>query len=146
MWGPLQAREMGFAGWEIQDGGETGFVLHNAGVALTMGRATSTLIFVRRLEKAFLTIYFGGYPTDAPAEQRKMDMKKVVQSCELFLGRLCKEPVSFQSKGELTLVDNGTAANAPAQPTTLTAGRKLKGGGGRIDTTSEPKKSETWEV
>ncbi len=148
MWGPLQAREMGFEGWEIQDGGETGFVLHNAGTHLTMGRATSTLIFVRRLEKAFLTIYFGGYPSDAPAEQRKMDMKKVVQSCELFLGRLCKESITFQSKGELTLVDNGTAAGGAAanEPTTLTAGRKMKGGGGRIDQIGEPKKSETWEV
>src|SRR5690349_2051805 len=68
LWGPLQAKEMGFEGWEVQDGGETGFVLHNPGVALTMGRATSTLIFVRRLERAYLTIYFGGYPTDAPEE------------------------------------------------------------------------------
>lgn len=151
LWGPLQAREMGFEGWEVQDGGETGFVLHNPGVALTMGRATSTLIFVRRLERAFLTIYFGGYPTDAPAEQRKLDMRKVVQSCELFLGRLAKEPVSFQSKGELTLVDNGTASGPAAaahatEPSGMNGPRRMKGGGGRIDVIGEPKKSETWEV
>lgn len=156
LWGPLQAKEMGFEGWEVQDGGETGFVLHNAGVALTMGRATSTLIFVRRLEKAFLTIYFGGYPTDAPSEQRKLDMRKVVSSCELFLARLAKEQVSFASKGELTLVDNGTnlsnatsssnALGSGSDGSQLGGGRRLKGGGGRIDVIGEPKPSQTWEV
>lgn len=112
MWGPLQAKEMGLDGdWEVQDGGETGFVMHNPGVKLTMGRATSTLIFVRRLERAFLTVYFGGYPTDAPGPQRKLDMQKVVGACEIFLSRLSKEKVKFDFQGELALVDN--ANNAP---------------------------------
>ena len=150
LWGPLQAKEMGFDGWEVQDGGETGFVLHNAGVALTMGRATSTLIFVRRLERAFLTIYFGGYPTDAPEEQRRLDNKKVVQACELFLARLAREPVSFSSKGEMALVDNSSTSpamvDAATQPAGMNGPRRMKGGGGRIDQIGEPKKSETWEV
>ncbi len=124
LWGPLQAKEMGFEGWEVQDGGETGFVFHNAGVRLTMGRATSTLIFVRRLERAFLTLYFGGYPADAPAAQRRLDMQKVVAACETFLGRLAKEPVTFQLQGEMTLVDNVNDA-------TLTTSAKPLLGGGR---------------
>jgi hypothetical protein len=106
MWGPLQAKEMGFDGWELQDGGETGFVFHNAGVKLTMGRATSTLIFVRRLERAFLTVYFGGYPADAPAAQRRLDSQKVVGACEMFLSRIAKETVRFELMGEIALVDN----------------------------------------
>ncbi|MEA3190538.1 MAG: hypothetical protein QOD77_1120 [Thermoplasmata archaeon] len=147
MWGPLQAREMGFEGWEVQDGGETGFVLHNAGTHLTMGRATSTLIFVRRLEKAFLTVYFGGYPADAPAEQRHLDQKKAVSACEMFLGRLAKEPVRFTLMGEIALVDNVNdhAVEAKAAPKTIGTGR-MKGGGGGVDLVGAPKKSETWEV
>jgi hypothetical protein len=117
LWGPLQAKEMGLEGWEFQDGGETGFVSHNAGVALTMGRATSTLIFVRRMERAFLTIYFGGYPADVPAGQRKLDMQKAVKACEIFLTRLAKEPVKFEFMGELTLVDNVNDASLPAKAT-----------------------------
>jgi hypothetical protein len=125
LWGPLQAKEMGFDGWEVQDGGETGFVTHNGGVHLTMGRATSTLIFVRRLERAFLTIYFGGYPSDAPQGQRKLDMQKVVSACELFLARLAKQPVQFELKGEMALVDNRPDARVlDASP----AGRLLGGG------------------
>src|SRR5688572_427666 len=126
LWGPLQAKEMGLEGWEVQDGGETGFVLHNAGIHLTMGRATSTLIFVRRLERAFLTVYFGGYPTDAPAGQRRLDMQKVVQSCEVFLTRLAKEPVRFELQAELTLVDNVNDATVPARAT-LGSGRRASG-------------------
>jgi hypothetical protein len=114
MWGPLQAKEMGLDGWELQDGGETGFVFHNAGVRLTMGRATSTLIFVRRLERAFVTVYFGGYPADAPVGQRRLDVQKVIQACEMFLTRIAKEPVRFELQGEVTLVDNVNDAAKPA--------------------------------
>ncbi|HUR64495.1 MAG TPA: hypothetical protein VM241_08455 [Candidatus Thermoplasmatota archaeon] len=126
LWGPLQAREMGFDGWEVQDGGETGFVTHNGGVHLTMGRATSTLIFVRRLERAYLTIYFGGYPSDAPQGQRKLDLQKVVGACELFLGRLAKQPVQFEMKGEMTLVDN--RPDARVLDASASTGRLLGGG------------------
>ncbi|HEX2065467.1 MAG TPA: hypothetical protein VHI93_01505 [Candidatus Thermoplasmatota archaeon] len=138
LWGPLQAREMGFDGWEVQDGGETGFVTHNAGVHLTMGRATSTLIFVRRLERAFLTIYFGGYPSDAPQGQRKLDMQKAVAACELFLARLARQPVQFEFKGEMALVDNRPDAqvlDAPAQGRLLGGGRRA--GGPVIDADAE---------
>ena len=130
LWGPLQAKEMGLDGWEVQDGGETGFVMHNPGVRLTMGKATSTLIFVRRLERAFLTIYFGGYPTDAPGPQRKLDMQKVTGACEMFLAKLAKEKVRFEFQGEIALVDNSTDATA------LKAGRSAATtkalGGGRL--------------
>jgi hypothetical protein len=150
LWGPLQAREMGLEGWEVQDGGETGFVTHNAGIHLTMGRATSTLIFVRRLERAYLTIYFGGYPSDAPAGQRKLDMQKSVSACEMFLGRLAKENVRFEFMGEMTLVDNGNDAGVvEARPT----GRLLGGGrkGPIIDADAKAtrvpgKKGDIWEV
>ena len=133
LWGPLQAKEMGLDGWEVQDGGETGFVMHNPGVKLTMGRATSTLIFVRRLERAFLTIYFGGYPTDVPGPQRKLDQQKVVGPCEMFLAKLAKEKVRFEFQGELTLVDNANDASPrrgakPAETKALGGGKLSKSG------------------
>lgn len=142
LWGPLAAKEMGLDGWEVQDGGETGFVMHNPGVKLTMGRATSTLIFVRRLERAFLTIYFGGYPTDAPGPQRKLDMQKVVGACEIFLSRLAKEKVKFDFQGELTLVDNANdppakrVKGASVEPKAL-GGGKLSRSGDIIDADEE---------
>lgn len=129
LWGPLQAKEMGLEGWEVQDGGETGFIMHNAGVKLTMGRATSTLIFVRRLQSAFLTVYFGGYPADAPAGQRKLDMQKVVAAAELFLARIAKEPVKFEFHGELSLVDNSNDAALPPRRGGASATPKAIGGG-----------------
>ncbi len=116
LWGPLQARELGLDGWEVQDGGETGYVFHNPGVRLTMGRATSTLIVVRRLSRAFLTVYLGGYPADAPPSQRSMDMQKVVSACEIFLGRLARQAVRFEMTGDWTLVDNLAPAPTPAPP------------------------------
>jgi hypothetical protein len=130
LWGPLAAKEMGLEGWEVQDGGETGFVMHNPAVKLTMGRATSTLIFVRRLERAFLTVYFGGYPADAPAGQRKLDMQKVITQAELFLTRIAKEPVKFEVQGELALVDN-TDAPTPrkGKANAQSAEQKALGGG-----------------
>ena len=143
LWGPLQAKEMGLEGWEVQDGGETGFVMHNAGVKLTMGRATSTLIFARRLERAFLTVYFGGYPADAPAGQRKLDMQKVVAAAEMFLGRLAKQPVTFEFTGELALVDNTEAPMpkgkkpAPAVPKPLGGGKLGRDRGDIIDADEE---------
>lgn len=117
MWGPLQAREMGFEGWDWQDGGETGFVAHNANIRLAAGYATSTLIVVSRLRKAFLTIYFGGYPADASLEQRRLDAKKVVGGCELFLTRLAKTSVQFGLAADITLVDN--VNDAVARPDAL---------------------------
>jgi hypothetical protein len=139
MWGPLQAKEMGLDGWDLQDGGETGFVMHNPGVKLTMGRATSTLIFVRRMQRAFLTIYFGGYPADAPAGQRKLDTQKVVAPCEIFLGRLSKEKIRFEFQGELALVDNvnDAAVKRPAATTQALGGGKLTKSGDIIDADEE---------
>ena len=143
LWGPLAAKEMGLEGWDVQDGGETGFVMHNPGVKLTMGRATSTLIFVRRLERAFLTVYFGGYPADAPAGQRKLDMQKVVSQAEIFLTRIAKEPVRFEFQGELALVDNTDAPvpkkgkAAPAEPKALGGGKLGRARGDIIDADEE---------
>lgn len=141
LWGPLQAKEMGLDGWEVQDGGETGFVMHNPGVRLTMGRATSTLIFVRRLERAFLTVYFGGYPTDAPGPQRKLDMQKVVGACEIFLAKLAKDKVRFEFQGEIALVDNSDDATAvrggARAPSKAIGGGKLSKSGAIIDADEE---------
>ena len=145
LWGPLAAKEMGLDGWDVQDGGETGFVMHNPSVKLTMGRATSTLIFVRRLERAFLTVYFGGYPADAPAGQRKLDMQKVVSQAEMFVSRIAKEPVKFEFQGELCMVDNteaptpkkGKAAVAAAEPKALGGGKLGRGRGDIIDADEE---------
>jgi hypothetical protein len=149
LWGPLQAKELGLEGWEVQDGGETGFVLHSAGVHAAMGRATSTLIFVRRLEKAFLTVYLGGYPTDAPAGQRRLDMQKAVSACEIFLGRLAKEPVQFQLMGELALVDNSEGAKVvEAKDKPSLASRNLGGGarGPIAESTGRAGRGKVWEA
>lgn len=143
LWGPLQAREMGLEGWDVQDGGETGFVLHNAGTHLTMGRATSTLIFVRRLERAFLTIYFGGYPADAGEGQRRLDMQKAVGACQVFLTRLAKESVTFELKGEITLVDNvndATVKGHAQSPGRLLGGGTMAGGSPALSERSEPRR------
>jgi hypothetical protein len=141
LWGPLQAKEMGLDGWEVQDGGETGFVMHNPGVRLTMGKATSTLIFVRRLERAFLTVYFGGYPTDAPGPQRKLDMQKVVGACEMFLAKLAKDKVRFEFQGEIALVDNSDDATAlrggARAPSKAIGGGRLSKSGDIIDADEE---------
>ncbi len=123
LWGPLQAKEMGFEGWEWQDGGETGFIAHNAHIRLPAGFATSTLIVQNRRRKAFLTIYFGGYPADAPEAQRRTDQQKVVAAVEGFLMRLAKQPVTLVFQGEMALVDEAndavvageTVQEAPAQ-------------------------------
>lgn len=153
MWGPLQAREMGLDGWEVQDGGETGFILHSTGTHLRLGRGTATLIFVRRLGRAFLSIYMGGYPADAAPQQRKLDAQAFVSACELFLGRLAKEPVRFQFMGEMVLVDNtGGSKVVEAEPARrLGGGRRMVGGGGAaggdepIDVVGK-RKSDVWEV
>ena len=161
MWGPLQAKEMGLDAWEVQDGGETGFILHKAG-HLRLGRGTSTLIFVRRLERAFLTVYMGGYPTDVPGPQRRMDVETTVKEAELFLKRLAKEPVQFEFKGELALVENTPGGqvidhDAGGSPKTIGGGRRMTG---KLDRTLPPgavagvdmvgtkdkKKGQTYEV
>lgn len=105
LWGPLQAKELGFSSWDYQDGGETGFVYHLPGRAVKLGRATATLIAVRRLGRAFLTIYLAGYPSDASAAQRRLDVRSVVTEAELFLTRLAKETITFQETDAVALVD-----------------------------------------
>lgn len=133
LWGPLQAKEMGFDGWECQDGGETGFVYHHPHVKLAAGYGTSTLIMVNRLKRAFLTVYFGGYPANVKEEQRRLDAKKVVTAAEMFLSRLSKDSVQFQFKGEVPLVDNINGATsraptgAPTAPTAPSDGTKRYG-------------------
>jgi hypothetical protein len=122
LWGPLAAKEMGFTGWEWQDGGETGFVAHNPHIKLPAGFATSTLIVQNRKKKAYLTVYFGGYPANVPEAQRRTDQQKVVSGVEGFLTRLAKQPVALRFMGEVALVDNVNDAvvegrlEAPALP------------------------------
>lgn len=123
LWGPLQAKELGFASWEYQDGGETGFVYHLPGRAVKLGRATATLIAVRRLDRAFLTIYLAGYPSDASAAQRRLDVKSVVTEAELFLSRLAKESIAFRETQAVALVDRhaSSSSNAAAEAAETTA-------------------------
>ncbi len=120
IWGPLQAKELGFASWEYQDGGETGFVYHLPGRAVKLGRATATLIAVRRLGRAFLTIYLAGYPSDASPAQRRLDVKSIVTEAELFLSRLAKDTIAFRETQAVALVDRPEAdahkANGDGQP------------------------------
>lgn len=119
LWGPLQAKEMGFTGWEWQDGGETGFIAHNPHIRLPAGFGTSTLIVQNRPRKAYLTVYLGGYPADAPASQRRLDQEKVVGQAQVFLTRLAKQPVKLVFQGEMTLVDNVNDATVEAPKAVL---------------------------
>lgn len=105
LWGPLHTKQLGFDDWTYQDGGETGFVYHSAARAVKMGLATATLIVVRRLEKAFLTVYLGGYPTDAPIEQRRLDCSAIANEAELLLSRLAGETVRFKEIRRLALIE-----------------------------------------
>ncbi len=116
LWGPLAAKEMGFEGWECQDGGETGFVYHKPHIKLSVGYGTATLVMVNRLKRAFLTVYFGGYPATIPEAQRRLDAKKAVTAAEGFISRLAKSPVRFEFQGEVTLVDNINNAAISAPP------------------------------
>lgn len=117
LWGPLHAKELGFADWTYQDGGETGFVYHKAAQAAHLGLATATLTVVRRLGRATLTVYLGGYPTDAATEQRRLDVRRFVNEAELFLSRLAGEAIQFRETRELVLLDSST----PAGPTPVVA-------------------------
>ncbi|MGB0653405.1 MAG: hypothetical protein ACPGQL_09415 [Thermoplasmatota archaeon] len=114
LWGPLQAKELGLDGWEVQDGGETGYVFHHRGRA-GLGRLTATLIVVRRLRKAFLTSYLAGFPSDAPEAQRRSAIQTLVGQCEVLLTRLAKEPVQFEATYEHALVHHEDHAPAAAE-------------------------------
>jgi hypothetical protein len=116
LWGPLQAKELGFDDWAYQDGGETGFVYHSNARAVKLGTAHATLINVRRLGKAVLTIYLAGYPSDASPTQRRLDVKGVVTEAEMFLSRLAKETITFKETLEVALVDRHEAPT-PQTPT-----------------------------
>ena len=113
LWGPLQAKELGFEGWTYQDGGETGFVYHASGRAIGMGRANATLIHVRRLGRCFLTVYLAGYPSDASPAQRRLDLAGIATEAELFLTRLAKAPVKFREAAAVPLVDRHTTEGPP---------------------------------
>jgi len=115
LWGPLHAKELGFGEWTYQDGGETGFIYHASGRPVRLGVATATLTVVRRIGKAYLSVYVGGYPSDAPVEQRRLDIQSIATEAELFLTRLAKETVRFRSPREWTLVEP-TKPQATAQP------------------------------
>lgn len=105
LWGPLHAKELGFSDWTYQDGGETGFIYHTSGRPVRLGVATATLTVVRRLSRAYLSVYVGGYPSDAPVEQRRLDVQAIATEAELFLTRLAKETVRFGAPQEWTLVE-----------------------------------------
>lgn len=122
LWGPLQAREMGFGEWTYQDGGETGFIYHSAGRAIKMGTAAATLTVVRRLGRAYLTIYLAGYPADAARQQRLIDVRGLVTETELFLSKLAGETVTFELADERTVVEHAqpsSEAGPTARGTTL---------------------------
>lgn len=105
LWGPLHTKQLGFEEWTYQDGGETGFVYHSTARAVKMGLATATLIVVRRIQKAYLTVYLGGYPTDAALEQRRLDCSAIANEAELLLTRLAGENIRFREVREIALIE-----------------------------------------
>lgn len=116
LWGPLQAKELGFHGWSYQDGGETGFLYHSDARGMKMGTCVATLTYVRRLERAYLTMYLAGYPSDAAREQRLIEVRGLVTEAELFLSKLSAQPIKFELADERALVDH-QPARAPTPPT-----------------------------
>src|SRR4029079_8892280 len=103
-----RAGDLASQDWTYKDGGETGFVYHSNSRAIKIGTATATLIYVRRTERAFLTLYLAGYPSDAPREQRLIDVRNIVNEAELFVSKLANEPVRFELADERALVDATT--------------------------------------
>lgn len=147
LWGPLQAKEMGFTGWEWQDGGETGFVAHNPHTRLPAGFATSTLIVQNRSRKAYLTVYLGGYPADVPAAQRRLDQDKVVAQAQTFLARLAKQPVTLAFQGEVSLVDSVNDATLDGgRPAGIAAPREGASPVSDEPTDLEAERSGVWEI
>ncbi len=148
LWGPLQAKEMGFDGWEWQDGGETGFVAHQPHHRLPAGFATSTLVVQNRVKKATLTVYLGGYPADVPAAQRRLDQEKVMGQAQLFLSRLAKKPVTFQLQGEITLLDavNDAVVDAPVLAATHAPARAAAPRPQAVQDDPAPERSGVWEL
>lgn len=126
LWGPLQAKEMGLADWTYQDGGETGFVYHSGARAIKMGQAHATLIVVRRLGRAYFTVYLAGYPSDAPREQRLIHVRGLVNEAELFLTRLAGENVRFELSDERAAVDHANADRSASTAPTKTFGRMIR--------------------
>jgi hypothetical protein len=144
LWGPLQAKEMGFVGWDWQDGGETGFIAHQPHSRLPAGFATSTLIVQNRMKKAYLSVYLGGYPADVKASQRRLDQEKVVGQAQMFLTRLAKKPVKFQFMGEMTLVDNVNDVVVESPANARVAASDASGDSGEAAVISE--RSGVWEI
>lgn len=105
LWGPLHARELGLPGWEVQDGGETGFVYHKRARASRMGMLSASMIVARRARRAVLTVTLAGFPSDLPAEQRNLETLSLVTEAEIFLTRLSGATVRFVRSATVTLVD-----------------------------------------
>ena len=137
LWGPLQAKELGFTGWSYQDGGETGFLYHSDARGMKMGSCVATLTYVRRLERAYLTMYLAGYPSDAAREQRLIDVRSMVTEAELFLTKLASEPIKFELADERALVDHAQARTATPAKTAAPAATVRFGRG---------RPGVTWEV
>jgi len=142
LWGPLQAKELGLGDWTYQDGGETGFIYHSDARAVKLGSAAASLIVVRRLGRAFLTLYLAGYPSDAPRQQRLIDVRSFVTEAELFLTKLAGERVKFELADERAVVDLAeTSTPMPAAPAPTSRSAKSVGRFIR-----SPPKGVTWEV
>lgn len=105
LWGPLHAKELGLPGWEVQDGGETGFVYHKRTSAGRMGTMLASIIVTNRARRATLSVTLAGYDTNIPEGERNLEVLSLVTEAEVFLTRLAGDTVRFQRTVGITLVD-----------------------------------------
>ena len=100
--------------------------------------ATATLTYVRRLERAYLTLYLAGYPSDAAREQRLIDVRGLVTEAELFLCKISQEAIRFELADERALVENQAAPKPAPKPVAAPTATARPGRAGT--------RGVTWEV
>jgi len=105
LWGPLHAKELGLPGWEVQDGGETGFVYHKRARAGRAGSLMGSLIVANKARRATMTVTLAGFPTTVAEGERNLEVLSLVTEAEVFCTRLAGEPIRFQRTLGLTIVD-----------------------------------------
>lgn len=111
LWGPLHARELGMPDWEVQDGGETGFIYHKRARAGRAGTMLATLIVSNKARRATVTVQLSGFPTTVSEGERNLEVLSLVTEAEVFCTRLAREPIRFHRTVSLTLVDQNHPQN-----------------------------------
>lgn len=148
LWGPLQAKEMGLDGWEVQDGGETGLIMHRPHQRLADGFQTSTLIVANRTKTATLSVLQSGVPQSWSESQRHVHAKSAVTAASLYLSRLAGKPVEFELRLDLDLMKAGATGVASQVRAAghIDAPRPVLGDAPAPPVAPERERSGVWEI